>query len=213
MIRDRGTCLMRLTRSLLLALAVLNQCADAGDKTDQILDSIERLVGFFGSSAAEDRELVDGIYGLRVAQGVLEKVASYNHAPPSCISRSQALRRQLAKIAGDSEKAARRNHVAYYNMFKPIEHAAIPAPARISDGGLQTLDNAPQSQRLQHVFDEQKSDQCIAQVLGTAKTNNCKLSSSCWAMMTNHGVSGYRLTHQVLLACPCTTYVLMVMCP
>lgn len=103
--------------------------------------------------------------------------------------------------ANSCGKYAKQNNAAYYQQFKPlIEKAELPtfqeqnlgpaAEAPLGVPSATALNAAPE-------FDEHRSDRCMMELMGTGGAARCHVSTACTQLMTQQGVQGYSLTHQV----------------
>jgi len=166
------------------------------------LNALERLLNFFESDI--NNLNLDGLYGLRIAQGqldVLHEILTSTSNEKSHITDKnkyiQSLSIQIERIANKSLTEIERKTSSYLHRFilianKPfkIEYQLRKLKKNLIENGLRTSD-----------FNEDESDSCFAELLGTndhLNTTKCLISQSCWSMMTSSMTKDYRLTHQLL---------------
>eukprot|EP00656_Telonema_subtile_P003440 TRINITY_DN11575_c0_g1_i1.p1 TRINITY_DN11575_c0_g1~~TRINITY_DN11575_c0_g1_i1.p1 ORF type:complete len:313 (-),score=65.92 TRINITY_DN11575_c0_g1_i1:385-1323(-) len=177
-------------RAALLLLMMLGFAASSPTlHTESILTSMEQLNGFFSHKQVIAKQLVDGVFGLRVAQGVLATVQLPTHLQ----ARAAKLLQSVTQNADASEAAANKTNSKYTTQFAPMINEAIPVPKthwtelvpRVSTGKGAPL-----------VFPEHKSDNCISAIWNHSK--HCVVTPACWSMMAAPHTKRYTLTHQVL---------------
>lgn len=161
------------------------------------LTSLGRLLDFFESDV--NNLNLDGLYGLRIAQGQLLVLSN----PRSRITITdennhiQSLAMQIERIANISLTQLTKQSFSYLHRFALIANQPF-----LMEYDRRKLNN----DYLDHVdrvsnFDEDESDACFAELLGSIDRPNakkCFVSQSCWSMMTSSSATDYRLTHQLL---------------
>ena len=167
------------------------------------LTALKQLLDFFESDVKNLN--LDGLYGLRIAQGqlyALEKLfTSTSSNETSSITDQnnhiQSLVIQIERIANQSLIEIARQSYSYLHRFALI--ATQPflmeyQPRKIND---EFLDHSERSAS----FNEDQSDACFAELLGSIDRPNatkCFVTHDCWSLMTKPSSTDYRLTHQLL---------------
>ncbi|CAF1181318.1 unnamed protein product [Adineta ricciae] len=166
------------------------------------LSALQRLLNFFESNPKNLN--VDGLYGLRIAQGQLQALEQMFKSAESkrthLTDHNQIvsmLLTQTERIANISLDALVSEQTSYLNQFflvasKPF---VIEYENRRIDKNFIVL-----SQRSSQ-FDEDDSDQCFVQLFESSRRvdiQKCTISESCWSMLTDQIGKDYRLTHQLL---------------
>lgn len=169
---------------------------------DEALNALDRLLKFFESDA-NDLNL-DGVYGLRIAQGqlnalheILTSKSNENHRLINNKNYVASLSKQIERIVKKSLTILAKDVSAYLHRFlliasKPFQVDFEPRSIKKS-----LLEHGSKSSE----FDEDESDACFAELLGSTDRPNatkCAVTDPCWAMMTTEMTTGYRLTHQLL---------------
>ena len=128
------------------------------------LNALQRLLNFFEADAQNLN--LDGLYGLRIAQGQLnaleQRLTSSSHEITDKNRILQSLLEQIERIANASLNQIQRDDSAYLNRFflvayQPfaIEYRPKKVPKYLIETDERNAD-----------FDEEKSDQCFAELLG-----------------------------------------------
>ncbi|UJR33015.1 hypothetical protein I4U23_020475 [Adineta vaga] len=168
----------------------------------QALNALQRLLQFFEMDA-KDLNL-DGLYGLRIAQGQLNALhntltssSNENTHLTDVHNHIQLLSNQIERIANKSLTEIARKTSAYLQRFtlvasKPflIDYEIRKVKPHLIESGERISD-----------FDEDVSDACFAELLGSSNDSNssqCFVTQSCWKLMTSVNSADYRLTHQLL---------------
>jgi len=168
----------------------------------QALNALERLLNFFESDV--NNLNLDGLYGLRIAQGqldalheILTSTSNENHRFTDKNKYIQSLSIQIERIANKSLTEIARQASSYLQRFilvatKPfqIDYEIRKIKENFIENGLRNSD-----------FNEDESDSCFAELLGSSNRPNstkCLVSQTCWIMMTSPMAKDYRLTHQLL---------------
>ncbi|CAF0771688.1 unnamed protein product [Rotaria sordida] len=170
----------------------------------QALNALDRLLSFFESDV-NDLNL-DGLYGLRIAQGQLDALheiltstsnENENHHFTDKNKYILSLSKQIEHIANKSLTIIANTTSSYLQRFiliasKPfrVEYELRTIKKNLFESGLRESD-----------FDEEVSDSCFAELLGSSDRPNstkCFITQSCWDMMTLSKTKNYRLTHQLL---------------
>lgn len=168
----------------------------------EALKSLERLLKFFESDV-KDLNL-DGLYGLRIAQGQLDTLRDIminptkkNIGVTDANNHIQSLSNQIERIANKSLKEIAWKDRSYLKRF-----ALIATKPFVIDYEIRNIreDLLETGERISE-FDEDKSDVCFSEILGSNDRSNsspCIVSQSCWNLMTSSKSTDYRLTHQLL---------------
>lgn len=166
------------------------------------LQSLERLLTFFESDT-NDLNL-DGLYGLRVAQGqlnslheILTSASNENHRFTDKKKYVQSLSIKIDRIADKSLTVLANQASSYLERFSLITSAPFQTDYEVRKIKKKLIENGLRSSS----FDEDESDGCFAELLGSSDRSNatkCTPSQSCWDMMTAPMTKEYRLTHQLL---------------
>ena len=164
----------------------------------QALNALERLLNFFESDV--NNLNLDGLYGLRIAQGQLNILIETLNSSSRITDKNNyihSLSIQIERIASRSLIELANTSSNYLHRFalitsKPflIEYESRKINDKYVEHGDRTGD-----------FDEDESDNCFAELLGSTDRPNatkCFISQSCWSMMTSPMSTDYRLTHQLL---------------
>lgn len=169
----------------------------------QALNALERLLNFFELDA--DDINLDGVYGLRIAQGQLdildEILTSKSNDNQIYITDKnkyiKSLSQQIERITNKSLKEIERKTSLYLKQFSiltsqpfRIEYEQQKIDENFIDYGLRKSD-----------FDEDESDNCFSELLGSTNHPNvkkCFITQSCWLLMTKSMTKDYCLTHQLL---------------
>lgn len=168
----------------------------------QALAALERLLQFFEQDAQDLN--VDGVYGLRLAQGQLNALHEIFTSPSRNDARLtdskhyvRSLSDQIDRIANRSLTAIASQSTFYLHRFalvtsRPfqIDYEPRTVQAHLIDKGVRNGS-----------FDEDVSDACFAELLGSTDrpdATQCSVTQPCWEMMTAPGGTDYRLTHQLL---------------
>ncbi|CAF1683281.1 unnamed protein product, partial [Adineta ricciae] len=168
----------------------------------EALKSLERLLKFFESDV-KDLNL-DGVYGLRIAQGQLDALhdklinpLKKNIGVTDANNHVQSLSNQIERIANKSLEEIARKDTSYLKRF-----ALIASKAFLIDYEVRNIkENLIETGERISEFDEDKSDVCFSEILGSNDRSNsspCLVSQSCWNLMTSSKSTNYRLTHQLL---------------
>ncbi|XP_071797532.1 UPF0764 protein C16orf89 homolog [Asterias amurensis] len=176
--------------------------APCEDLARSVLGALEGAVGFFAREYGEVN--LDAVVGIRIAQSQLQSALTeldFEHN-----SKLKALR---ADIEGLSRKAG-----TVCDEAIPVVKRQYPKDYR--DLGMLVSDNfwstkrrtvmkrtdpslsSPSRQLIgSETLSEPLTDKCISELLGT-KSEPCRITSSCWNLMTPRGYRSYSLTHQIL---------------
>lgn len=181
---------------------VISLRAEEGKDIGATLQAFERLLNFFETDS-KDLNL-DGLYGLRIAQGQLYALQDNLHHQQTngrLFTDDQHLIdsfiQQIDRIGNQSLIELNRTASEYLHRFfllasrpfftefeqRPIDHHLIEIGEKDAE------------------FDEDESDQCFGELLGSNESNQtsqCYTSKSCWTMMTGRMKKDYRITHQLL---------------
>ncbi|EDO43039.1 predicted protein [Nematostella vectensis] len=168
--------------------------------TNNLLDALNRVLTFYD----HDHKTVnlDGVYGLRVAEGSLKKILEEFKGGKVFLSRRdfnsiRALWTRAGQISKRALPYLQKHNPAYFHRFKK----QVSGPW-LEFKAFRKLDVAlivPVNKRESIEFDEDTSDKCMEEMSGTGEIKvPCRLSDSCWRMMMFKGAGGYTLTHQAL---------------
>ena len=165
------------------------------------LQSLERLLNFFENDA-KDLNL-DGLYGLRIAQGQLLALQDdLRHRTTDRLFTDDrhlidSFIQQIDRIGNQSLIEINRTDSSYLHRFVLLASRPFFAEfeqRRINHELVETGEKIGE-------FDEEESDQCFGELLGSNEatgTHPCSVSKSCWTLMTNRLMKDYRITHQLL---------------
>jgi len=171
------------------------------------LDALQRAVGYFQRNY--DSIILDGMFGLRVAEGQIISALNYSrHAPVN-----SDVKKLLSRLQDESEYTIhhaiaylQQHDITYFNVFesfisKPFLIAYSERPTHL----LWLPRPKSQQQILEEqgglidIYDETAGDTCFSYLLGTGGIGRkCSIPDECAKMMTEDGMSGYSVTHQVL---------------
>ena len=167
----------------------------------QALHAMENLLNFFESDT-KDLNL-DGLYGLRIAQGQLDALqAILNEKKSESLFTDenhliQSLSDQIDRIANQSLIEIARQASDYLHRF--VLMASRPFRTDYEQRSLNS--HWIESGEKNGNFDEYESDQCFGELLGSDDPTNssqCYTSKTCWTMMTSGLKKDYCITHQLL---------------
>ncbi|CAF2418497.1 unnamed protein product [Rotaria sp. Silwood2] len=168
----------------------------------QALTALQHLLTFFESDV-NDLNL-DGLYGLRIAQGqldalheILTSTSNENHHLTDKNKYIHSLSQQIERIANKSLTILAEAESSYLQRFILI----ASEPFRVEYEVRKIKKNLFEHDLRSSDFDENESDSCFAQLLGSNNPSNstkCFITQSCWNMMTSSMTKDYRLTHQLL---------------
>uniref|UniRef100_A0A9J2PSF0 Uncharacterized protein n=1 Tax=Ascaris lumbricoides TaxID=6252 RepID=A0A9J2PSF0_ASCLU len=170
---------------------------------------------------------VDGVFGLRIIQGQLNHLYmdfKEQNLDSEVIDEIRNLSRYANEIANKAIPFVANRDPFYYKQFRYLltHPYDITHKAQRIDERLRWLEKEILGKRFDGTemmwFSEKESDRCFAEVLSKDHDVNnvnstCAISESCLKrMLATRGLSGYRLTHQVLFAAvtqiaPCANVV------
>ncbi|CAF2070685.1 unnamed protein product [Rotaria magnacalcarata] len=166
------------------------------------LNALERLLNFFESDA-KDLNL-DGVYGLRIAQGQLnslnEILTSSSHENQRFTDKNhyiQSLSIEIERITNRSLIALAKTASSYLQRFLLVASKPFQADYDVRKIKKKFFEKGSRTAK----FDEDESDGCFAELLGSTDRPNatkCLITQPCWSMMTTSMTKDYRLTHQLL---------------
>lgn len=197
--------------NLFIFLLITGCSLDASNLSSQYgaraLNALQHLLNFFESDASNLN--LDGLYGLRIAQGQLIALSEQTDIldQNSIIS---SLIKQIERIANVTLKQLEQEATAYLHRFSLVARQPFIIQYQPKKIQRHLINNQERSNE----FNEEKSDQCFAELLGNSPHLNlsdhpssilgssdrvkCSTSQSCWDMMTSLQTKDYRLTHQLL---------------
>ncbi|CAF5154873.1 unnamed protein product [Rotaria magnacalcarata] len=169
---------------------------------DHALHALQRLFKFFESDA--NNLNLDGLYGLRIAQGQLNALdqilkpstdrqihlTDHNHIINS-------LSKQIERIANMSLNQIAYEQSTYLHRFALIVYHPFVLEYQSGRINKYLIEHDTQDSN----FDEDKSGKCFAELLGSSDRLNSRkyfISEACRNMMTSPMGENYRLTHQLL---------------
>lgn len=165
----------------------------------QALNALERLLNFFELDA--DNLNLDGVYGLRIAQGQLDILDEFlSNEKVQIVDKNKYIKSlsiQIERIVNRSLIEIARDSSSYLQRFLIL----INKPFIIEYETRKINQNFIESDSRNSEFDEEESDACFAQLLGSTNrpnTTKCFITQSCWSMMTTKMTKDYLLTHQLL---------------
>jgi hypothetical protein len=168
----------------------------------QALNALARLLNFFESDT-NDLNL-DGLYGLRIAQGQLnalhEILTALSTSKDHLIDKTnyiQSLSIQIDRIANKSLTEIARKASSYLQRFVLVASQPFNINYEVRKFNEHFIENGLKNSD----FDEEESDACFAELLGSSTSLNstkCFITDACWKMMTSSMSKDYRLTHQLL---------------
>ena len=166
----------------------------------QALNALGRLLDFFESDSSHLN--LDGLYGLRIAQGQLnalnDDLSSDQHGDFTDRNHLiQALLTQIDRIANQSLTEIARTASAYLHRFMLVTSKAFTTDYEVKPINTHLIEHGSRTAE----FDEEESDKCFAELLGSSELTGatpCSISTACWKMNTAPLSKGYRLTHQLL---------------
>ncbi|CAF2555667.1 unnamed protein product [Rotaria sp. Silwood2] len=166
------------------------------------LHALQRLLNFFESDA--NNLNLDGLYGLRIAQGQLnalqQSLRSRINKKIHLTDRHNlihSLSTQIERIANVSLQRIAHEASSYLHRFYLIVHHPFVIDYQSKKINKNLIE---QGEGISN-FDEEESDQCFAELLGSSdnpKSIKCFISEHCWNMMTSPKGGNYRITHQLL---------------
>jgi len=134
------------------------------------LKALQRLLNFFESDA--NNLNLDGLYGLRVAQGQLNALHQILTSPKTkqihLTDKNNiilSLSIQIERIANVSLKEIERTTSSYLHRFALVAYRPFITEYQSRKINRDFIENGPRDSD----FDEEKSDQCFAELLGKIK--------------------------------------------
>ena len=160
---------------------------------DRALAALKRLLDFFESDTNDVN--LDGLYGLRIAQGQLSAlhatlVSDEKH-------RIQPLLTQIDQIANKSLEEIAEKTSAYLKRFASLTSKPFVVDYQPSQLNHDLIEHGERTAQ----FDEDESDGCFAELLGStdrANASRCSITQPCWKLMIAPRAKDYRITHQLL---------------
>ncbi|XP_061162327.1 UPF0764 protein C16orf89 homolog [Saccostrea echinata] len=191
-------------KTLVVALCVFGATGFLADPYDglfgKVLYNVERQIAFFSSDYSDIN--VDGLFGLRMAQGQMMEAVEQCYKTPACSGQYLSKLKSIeSKIGETSDKAlpyVKESDPAYYQRFlQTISKAWILPyqPMEFDDTDLTSVTLGTNSS-----YDEDYGDACYARVMGTFNNSlpRCTMTPECWKFMTSENTSKYAITHQLL---------------
>ncbi|XP_051876902.1 UPF0764 protein C16orf89 homolog [Pristis pectinata] len=186
--------------SVLIIITVLS-CVSANErKVNHIISTLERAVLFF--EVNYDRFNLDGVTGYRVLQALLEDTLKrWTLSGPEADSPYTKVEDLVKKVGFTVEMAIKElklHQPAYFNAFEPILQVNFWT---FRPEWTQTDRKLVYPKwRVKECFEEEDSDICMFQILGTWKDYrvNCLDTAKCTKLMTTLYCSDYSLSHQLI---------------
>ncbi|XP_035683109.1 UPF0764 protein C16orf89 homolog [Branchiostoma floridae] len=181
-----------------------------GTEVRAVTEALQRAVRFFSDSYTETN--LDGLYGLRVAEGQLILLLESCRDDEQRLGVYDTVLDDLRQVLEEISDAANRTlpeidarNPGYYEQFlevvnKPYIIEAFPRTLE-TDGYAQY--NPSVKKRLP-TFNEEESDKCMSYMMGSKirghdkKEVRCTITERCWRLITIPDTSGYIITHQLL---------------
>lgn len=174
----------------------------------EVLQAIHKALDFFQSDSHQVN--LDGLFGIRVAQGQLADVLQ--NALLGSISLPRSLRVEVTSLVTQMESISQ--HVTnnlqdtdYYRSFEPVVSKAWNSSYSIRHV---TRSSVPRFEpeklkALVHNYDEPRGDRCFEEIFGSARLPNsrklvpkCTIRPGCRTYLLEGTTNGYHLTHQLL---------------
>ncbi|XP_059834660.1 UPF0764 protein C16orf89 homolog [Hypanus sabinus] len=186
--------------SVLIAIAVLS-CVSANERTiNDIISTLEKAVLFFETN--HDRFNLDGVSGYSILQALLEDTLKrWSLSEPetdSLYTRVEDLVIKVGFMVEMAIKEVKLHQPAYFDAFEPllqINFWTFRPEWTQTDSKL-----VYPKWRVKECFEEEDSDTCIFQILGTGKDYKvpCLDTTMCKKLMTTLYCPDYSLSHQLL---------------
>ncbi|XP_076452210.1 UPF0764 protein C16orf89-like [Babylonia areolata] len=176
---------------------------EARKMLEDMVAAVERTLAFFSEDYASIN--VDGLFGIRVAQGQILEAQKECQGSGSC---PEDLQRRLQAIVDQFDTAAeaalsyvKEEDPQYFRRFLQVIDRPFLLPYRQKT--LQDLSKTPVGD--DSSYDEETGDECLSRIMGAfveessgKKIEECNVTRSCWDMMTDKGRCKYSITHQLL---------------
>ncbi|XP_078414442.1 UPF0764 protein C16orf89 homolog isoform X3 [Cetorhinus maximus] len=169
-------------------------------KLNDVISTLDKATFFFES--AYDRLNLDGVVGFRLLQAQLEDAAKrWSLSGPeagSQLKKVDDLVRRLDFTSVKAIKAMKVNDPMYFNAFQQVLHIDFWT---LKPGWTQTDTRLVYPEvRVSECFEEDISDRCLTQLLGTWEDNGtpCLETETCRRLMTALNCPDYSLSHQLL---------------
>ena len=164
--------------------------------TGRTVKSLEVVADFYKTNF--DKVNLDSIYGLRVAQGSLATILKTLPTDHSLFQKLRSLHITMTNAAEKALPYLKEYQPDYYYLFKPV----VDKPWSIfQDFKKMKNKTTPSNPELsEHYFDEQISDNCMTEMIGTNANSKhpCHVSFDCVELMTSNDLKRYGNTHQIL---------------
>ena len=160
---------------------------------DQVLAALERLLDFFESDT--NHLNLDGLYGLRIAQGQLSALHATHVTDEK--HRIGSLLNQIDQIANKSLEEIAQQTSSYLKRFAIMTSKPFVVAYEPRQLNYDLIEHGERNAE----FDEDESDDCFAELLGSADRANasqCSITQPCWKLMIAPRGKDYRVTHQLL---------------
>ncbi|XP_066295506.1 UPF0764 protein C16orf89 homolog [Branchiostoma lanceolatum] len=182
----------------------------AGTEVLAVTEALQRAVRFFSDSYTETN--LDGLYGLRVAEGqlilLLESRNDDEHRVEFYDTVLDSLRQVLEEISDVANRTLpeiEARNPGYYEQFlevvnKPYIIEAFPRTLEIQEND----QYKPSVKKRLPTFNEEESDKCMSYMMGSkirghdTKEVRCTITDRCWSLVTIPDTSAYVITHQLL---------------
>ncbi|CAI9729817.1 Hypothetical predicted protein [Octopus vulgaris] len=202
MVASTGQC-------FLLFLVALFPTFDCGTATraslENVVYSLEKLVGYYRLNYK--RINLDGLYGLRILEGQLLLIVSeqdngqLNHISPSLLSRLKILQRHTTNICKEAIEFVRMDEETYYQKLKYLVERpwmVFKKDRKVSESLRWSPDYYKRGKELYGEIEENTSDNCMQELIGSSEHPRCSISNKCAQIMTCRGLMEYSITHQLL---------------
>lgn len=171
--------------------------------TEEVISALDRVLDFYERDYKSIN--LDGIFGLRVAQGALLSIIKdvqdgQLRIEDNVLNRVKELYNKASQIAGHALPYLQRAAPEYFEKFR--KQVADPWLNFKPFAGKELIKKEynPEIKRTAIDFDESTSDECMSGLTGTGSDGNqpCHISDKCWDLISAEGTHGYALTHQAL---------------
>jgi len=168
---------------------------------ENIIDKLTLMLKFLAQYI--DDLIADGLYGLRITQGILEDIMRSIRPENPFYDRLQKLTIYTKELADATYKKINAKKTPYDALFLKMmkKPHGIFLPWRRIHTLKHLYDDKATVDIMSGQFSEKKSDHCIALLLGSAAESHgrtCIITEQCKTMETAPHTSGYVLTHQFL---------------
>lgn len=194
-----------LTFIVLLASPVASYDQNLNDLERQVFLALNRVLNFYHREFKSVN--LDGIFGLRVAQGAFLSVLNDVQAgqlklDEHLLGQVRDLYNKASLIGQRALPFLKQSTPDYFKKFRKQVSNPWANFKPFTNKELLKRNYNPQKRRNIISFDEETSDQCMSALTGTGSnshiTQPCQVSDKCWGVISAEGAEGYALTHQAL---------------